>query len=83
MFTKIEGTVINLSQIQSIEPSNLDIKIVFINGKEVYIRTKKFDYIIDGPGRTTNAMLDEYEENIKHWQKTTIQALYTSMIFKG
>ncbi len=83
MFKEIEGTIINLSQIQSIESSGLNIKIVFINGKEILIHTEKYDYIINGPGRTTNAMWEQYEEHMKHWQKITIQALYTSITLKG
>ena len=59
MFMKIENTIINLTEIQSIKPLGNSIEIIFINGKTINISTKKYDYIINGPGRTTNTMYEE------------------------
>lgn len=83
MFMKIENTIINLTEIQSIKPLGNSIEIIFINGKTINISTKKYDYIINGPGRTTNAMYEEYDKCIKKWQNQTIEAIYTSLTLRG
>jgi len=83
MFTKVEDTVINLKEIQSIKPSGNTIEITFINGKTINISTHKYDFVINGPGRTTNAMYEEYDKRIEEWQDKTIKALYTSLTLRG
>ena len=83
MFMKIEDTIINLTEIQSVKPSGNSIEIIFINGKTVNINTHKYDYIISGPGRITNAMYDEYNKCIEKWQDITIKAIYTSLTLRG
>ena len=83
MFMKIEDTIINLTEIQSVKPSRNSIEVTFINGKTVNINTHKYDYIISGPGRITNAMYDEYNECIEKWQDITIKAIYTSLTLRG
>ena len=83
MFIKIEDTIINLTEIQCVKPSGNTIEVIFINGKTVNIKTHKYDYIISGPGRVTNAMYDEYNECIEKWQNVTIKAIYTSLTLRG
>lgn len=83
MFTKVEDTVINLTEIQSIKPSGNTIEITFINGKTINISTHKYDFIINGPGKTTKAMYEDYDKHIEEWQKLTIKALYTSLTLRG
>ena len=83
MFIKIENTIVHCAEMQSIEPSGQSIKITFINGKDVQISTHKYDYIINGSGRTTNAMYEKYDESIKQWQKTTIEEIFNILTSRG
>jgi len=83
MYRKYEDTIINLAEIQSVEPEGHVIIFTFKNGKTVTVKTHKYDYIINGPGRVTNAMYNEYNECIKKWQEVTIIAIYESLKLRG
>lgn len=83
MFKKYGDTIINLAEIQSVRPSGYDIEFTFVNGKTILIKTNQYDYIINGPGRTTKAMYQEYDECMEKWQKLTIEGIYTSLKLRG
>lgn len=77
-FIMINETIINLTQIQSVESDTKYnrgvVKITFINGKEVFITTKAFDYLFEG--RFTKAKEEEYNIEIKQWQEKIINIIF-------
>ena len=79
MFERYEDIIINLNEIQSVKASGNCVEVNFLGGNSVNIRTYKYDYIIDGPGRTTHAMYEEFEKHIIAWQKSVINDIYEKL----
>ena len=80
-FIMINETIINLTQIQSVESetkySRGVVKITFINGENILITTKAFDYLFEG--RFTKAKEEEYNKENKRWQKKVIDTIFKNL----